>query len=97
MDRAKGGATSLRSDGIYDAVVVGGGPAGASCALWLHLLGLRPCIVERTARLGGLQNHSPYDNHWIVSTPGLSGQSIAALIHGNIEHHGIEARLGRRS
>ncbi|MFM8314948.1 MAG: NAD(P)-binding protein, partial [Deltaproteobacteria bacterium] len=50
----------------YEALIVGGGPAGCSCALWLKHLGLKPLLIERSHRLGGLQNDSPYPNIWIL-------------------------------
>jgi thioredoxin reductase (NADPH) len=60
----------------FDAVVIGGGPAGASCALWLKLLGFSPTIIEERSRLGGLQNDSPYQNDWITPLVGLSGREV---------------------
>ena len=45
---------------MHDSVIVGGGPAGASCALWLARLGLSPLLVEASARLGGLGNDNPF-------------------------------------
>jgi len=77
----------------FDAVIVGGGPAGASCALWLKLLGFRPVIIERRPRLGGLQNDSPYGNAWIVPLPELSGAEVADNIHRNILSHDITCFL----
>lgn len=77
----------------FDAVVVGGGPAGASCALWLKLLGFRPSIVERRSRLGGLQIESPYRNDWIAPLPGVTGQQVAENIHRNIMAHDIPCFL----
>ena len=32
--------------------IIGGGPAGMSCALWLHNYELHPIIIERQAVLG---------------------------------------------
>ncbi|CAJ0808361.1 Thioredoxin reductase [Ralstonia psammae] len=77
----------------FDAVIVGGGPAGASCALWLKLLGFQPCIVERRAILGGLQNESPYPNVWIASSIGYRGQQVARAIHENVHSHDIASCL----
>ena len=78
----------------FDAVVIGGGPGGASCAQWLKMLGFSPCLVERRSRLGGLQNENPYHNRWIVAAaPGSSGHDIARAIHENIRALGIPVLL----
>lgn len=79
---------------VVDAIIVGGGPAGASCALWLKQLGLRPCIIERRASLGGLQNESVNENGWIAPVAGLRGEEVARSIHTNILAHGITCHLG---
>ncbi len=78
----------------FDAIIVGGGPAGASCALWLKQLGLRPCIVERRPTLGGLQNESVTENGWLVPVVGLRGEEVARSIHTNVLGHGIACHLG---
>ncbi|MFU1949387.1 FAD-dependent oxidoreductase, partial [Bordetella avium] len=49
---------------IYDAVIVGAGPAGASCAVWLARLGLAPVLVEASARPGGLTADNPFTDDW---------------------------------
>lgn len=74
----------------YDAIIIGGGPAGAQCALWLKMLGYNPLILEKADRLGGLQNQSPYQNDWIVCLPKKTGMEVASLIQENISHHDID-------
>lgn len=76
-----------------DSVIIGGGPGGASCALWLKMLGFTPCIIEKRATLGGLQNESPYPNQWIAAVAGKIGQQVAEDIHRNILEHGIDCRF----
>lgn len=71
------------------AVIIGGGPAGCQCALWLQMLGCEAVIVEKTDKLGGLQCNSPYTNNWIVGTVGLTGQEIAANMDNHIKQMGI--------
>lgn len=61
----------------FDAVVIGGGPAGSSCALWLKGLGYEPLLIEARERLGGLQAESPYRNAWIVALPEATGFGVA--------------------
>lgn len=79
---------------LFDAVVIGGGPAGASCAQWLTMLGFSPALVESRAVLGGLENDDPYPNRSIVTAaPGATGQDIARAIHDNVLALGIPLRL----
>ncbi len=41
------------TDGIFDVVIVGGGPAGLSAAIWCGDLGLRAILLESETELGG--------------------------------------------
>ena len=41
---------------MRQAIIIGGGPAGASCALWLKKLGHEPLLLEAGDRLGGLHS-----------------------------------------
>ncbi|MEP9353641.1 NAD(P)/FAD-dependent oxidoreductase [Xanthobacter sp. KR7-65] len=79
---------------MFDAVIIGGGPAGSSCALWLKMLGFRPCLVERRQALGGLQNDNPYPNAWIAPVRDKTGLEIAADIDRHLKEHDIVCRLG---
>lgn len=65
---------------MEDVVVIGGGPAGAASALWLHQLGLRVMLLEAGPAVGGLQLRSPYSNVWIPGLLGKSGQEVAGLL-----------------
>ncbi|MFT3741080.1 MAG: NAD(P)/FAD-dependent oxidoreductase [Gammaproteobacteria bacterium] len=78
---------------LYDAVILGGGPAGASCALWLKMLGHSPLLIEKDSKLGGLQNYSPYPNGWIATSHHQTGEQIAQTVHDNILSNQIECAL----
>ena len=73
--------------------IIGGGPAGMSCALWLANYGLRPIIIERAAALGGIARDNPYPNEWFLGRPGETGRENAAAFVHHIEQAGIESRL----
>lgn len=75
-------------------VVIGAGPAGAACALWLHQLGCPVLLVDRNAYSGGLQRFSPYENLWIPTVRGLRGQDIAGRLHEHLHDVGVPMRLG---
>ncbi|OZI77262.1 NAD(P)/FAD-dependent oxidoreductase [Bordetella genomosp. 12] len=79
---------------FYDAVIVGAGPAGASCAVWLARLGLSPVLVEAGPRAGGLTADNPFADDWIVAVAGLTGQQIAGQIAESLEQAGVPLRLG---
>ena len=72
-----------------DAVILGGGPAGASCALWLKQLGYSPLVLEKGPRLGGLQAISPYPNLWLAGAGGPSGAAFAASLQQQLEDCGV--------
>ena len=42
---------------IYDLVIVGGGPAGYTCAIRAAQLGLKVALIEKTGKLGGTCLH----------------------------------------
>jgi thioredoxin reductase len=69
---------------IDDVIVVGGGPAGAACALWAHQLGLRVLLIEAGPEMGGLQRRSPYVNRWLPGVPGRTGQEVAASLQSHL-------------
>jgi thioredoxin reductase len=79
-----------------DVVILGGGPAGASCALWLKQTGHEPCIIERRSSLGGIQNDSPYLNNWIAGTTGMTGIDYARSIDRQVRDTGAAVLCGVR-
>jgi thioredoxin reductase len=76
--------------------IIGGGPAGMSCALWLANYGLRPVIVERSAALGGMARLSPYPNDWLLGRPGESARANAEAFSRHIERTEVQTWLGGR-
>jgi thioredoxin reductase (NADPH) len=74
--------------------IIGGGPAGMSCALWLHNYGMHPVIIEKGGALGGMARLSPYPNEWLLGQRGKSGRENAAEFAGHIGDLAIETWLG---
>jgi len=70
--------------------IIGGGPAGMSCALWLKNYGLHPVIIERKALLGGMQRASPYENLWLLGRPGETARQNADAFARHIALEDIE-------
>lgn len=77
-----------------DVLVVGGGPAGAACALWLHQLGMKVLLLEGGQSLGGLQLRSPYVNRWIPGVPGKTGQEVAAQLQAHLQAAAVPHAVG---
>ena len=65
--------------------IIGGGPAGMSCALWLKHLGFYPIIIEKSEQLGGLQNINPFHNKWYLGLPGKTGVEFAHSLRQHVE------------
>src|SRR5690554_543791 len=62
---------------IHDAAIVGGGPAGVSCAIWLAGLGLSAVVLEAAGAPGGLCLGNPFLEKWNATLPGLTGDQVA--------------------
>ncbi|MDD4308479.1 MAG: NADH-quinone oxidoreductase subunit NuoF [Thermoplasmata archaeon] len=77
----------LKSNGRKVAVV-GGGPAGLSCAYFLARMGYRPTVFEASEKLGGMLR-------WAIPTYRLPHRYLDADIK-NILDQGVEAKLNCR-
>jgi thioredoxin reductase len=76
--------------------IIGGGPAGMSCALWLHNYGLNPVIIEKGTALGGMARLTPYPNAWLLGQRGKSGRENAADFAAHMRELAVETWLGAR-
>lgn len=81
------------SEMTEDVSVIGGGPAGAACALWVHQLGMHALLLEARPVVGGLQLRSPYENRWIPGLQGKTGQEVAASLQAHLEAAAVPHEL----
>lgn len=79
-----------------NVIIVGGGPAGMSCALWLKNYGLNPIIVERGDILGGLQSLSPASNTWLLGWQATLGKDVGAQFAKHIGYERVQVLLRSR-
>lgn len=86
-------AVEPRDLGTYDVVVVGGGPAGASSAVYAARKGLKTVVI--TDRMGGqLQDTKAIEN--LISVPYTEGPSLSDDLAGHMSQYGIEVLSHRR-
>jgi len=71
------GARIRPGSGIYDVVVVGGGPAGLSAAVYAESEGLRTALIEPTA-MGGQAGTSSMIRNYLGFPRGIGGAELAA-------------------
>ena len=71
------GARTRAGSGIYDLVIVGGGPAGLSAAVSAESEGLRTALIEPTA-MGGQAGTSSMIRNYLGFPRGISGAELAA-------------------
>ena len=70
---------------MKSVVIIGGGPAGCQCALWLYMLGYEPIVIEQASVLGGLQATDPYPNNWLVGMMDITGEELAHQMQHHLE------------
>ncbi|PLK49286.1 NAD(P)/FAD-dependent oxidoreductase [Uliginosibacterium sp. TH139] len=73
--------------------VIGAGPAGMSCALWLHNLGLEATLVDTEKSPGGAMLLNFLNNNWVLGQRGLSGLEMAARFTEHVESLAIPLLL----
>jgi thioredoxin reductase len=77
----------------YDAVIIGAGPAGVSCAIWLKQFGFAPLLLEASDRVGGLSARNPFFDLWTPTVAGQTGIDIARGMASQLEASGAEVWL----
>jgi thioredoxin reductase (NADPH) len=70
------GARTRPGEGVYDVVVIGGGPAGLATAVYAGSEGLRVALVERTS-MGGQAGTSSMIRNYLGFPRGISGAELA--------------------
>jgi len=72
-----------------NVLIIGGGPAGMSTALWLKYLDFTPIILEKNNYLGGLQKLSNFENVWYLGIPKKTGLEMATHFENHIKQENI--------
>lgn len=75
----------------YDTIILGGGPAGLTAALYAKRAGIRPLVLERTVWGGQMVNTPAVENY--PGIPGISGAELAMALHRQVTALGAEVRL----
>ena len=78
----------------YDVIIIGGGPAGISAAIWCADLGLTALLIEKSEDVGGqlLTIYNPITNY-----PGVTadnGAELCELMRAQLDRPGITVRTG---
>ena len=74
---------------IEDAIIIGGGPAGISCAIQLTRYDIKPLILEKE-RLGGLLVNANYLENYPGFPEGVRGKELTELLREQLGKHKIE-------
>ncbi|MDD4324337.1 MAG: FAD-dependent oxidoreductase, partial [Eubacteriales bacterium] len=82
-----------RPEESYDAIVVGGGIAGLTCAAYLSHSGLNPLLLERQQHVGGLINS--FEQEGFVFDSGARAFESSGILLPMLRQLGIDLPLKR--
>ena len=74
---------------MYDCIIIGGGPAGLSAAVYAKRAGLNALLIEGTPIYGG-QVLSTYEVDNYLGYPGISGMELGDKFSEHADKSGIE-------
>lgn len=77
---------------LYDTVILGGGPAGLSAAVYALRSGLKTVVVERGLFGGQMQNTEEIENY--TGFTSILGPELSERMREHAEHFGLETVLG---
>lgn len=77
----------------FDVIIIGGGAAGISAALWCDELNLKTLLLDANDELGGqlLRIFNPIENHLGAQTE--NGRELCDIFVGQIENRGFTIKL----
>lgn len=77
----------------FDIIIIGGGAAGLSAALWCDELGLNTLLLEENAELGGqlLRTYNAIENH--LGTQAKNGRELRDIFVKQIEDRSFTIKL----
>ena len=77
----------------YDVIIIGGGAAGISAALWCAELGLNALLLEANRELGGqlLRIYNSIENH--LGSKAKDGRELRDIFVKQIENRKFRVRL----
>lgn len=83
----------MDNEKILDVVIIGAGPAGVSCAVWLARLGFAPVLLEAAAQVGGLCLDHPFSDGWNATLPEMTGPEVARNLAHSLSLAQVDTRL----
>jgi thioredoxin reductase (NADPH) len=83
------GVATQPEGGLYDLIVIGGGPAGLAAAVYGASDGMRTLVIERQV-VGGQAGTSSLIRNYLGFPRGVSGAELAARAHEQAMSLGVE-------